>query len=263
MDLSGAIDFAARYTAAWCSQDPARVASFFAEDGSLTINAGAPSVGRAAIAAAARGFMSAFPDMVVRMDRVEQKGQIFVYRWTLEGTNTGPGGTGNRVRIGGYEEWVIGAGGLISRSLGHFDAAQYARQLEGGSGSMALEAVHPVLMSSDPSRSILFFARLGFTVTFQDDPVSPRYVAIRRDGVELHLQWQDASQWACTQDRPTYRFLVKDVDGLFETFRSAGVIALSGSPWAAPGDTPWSTREFHVLDPDGNGLQFYRPLGAP
>ena len=23
-------------------------------------------------------------------------------------------------------------------------------------------------------------------------------------------------------------------------------------------DTPWGTREFHVRDPDGNGLQFFR-----
>jgi uncharacterized glyoxalase superfamily protein PhnB len=127
--------------------------------------------------------------------------------------------------------------------------------------SIPLEAVHPVLMSSNPSRSILFFARLGFTVTFQDDPTSPRYVAITRDGVTLHLQLHAKSQWACTHDRPTYRFLVQDVDGLFEAFQSAGAIAHSSSPWAAPGDTPWGTREFHVRDPDGNGLQFYRPVG--
>ena len=25
-------------------------------------------------------------------------------------------------------------------------------------------------------------------------------------------------------------------------------------------DTPWRTREFHVRDPDRNGLQFYRDL---
>ena len=129
--------------------------------------------------------------------------------------------------------------------------------------TVRLEAVHPVLMSSDPSRSIPFFTRLGFTVTFQDRTTSPRYVAITRDDVTLHLQRQDESQWACTHDRPTYRFLVEDVDGLFETFQSAGAAAPSRSPWTAPGDTPWGTREFHMLDPDGNGLQFYRPLSGP
>jgi uncharacterized protein (TIGR02246 family) len=130
VDLANVRALASRYTAAWCSQDPSQVASFFAEDGSLTINAGTPSVGRAAITAAARGFMAAFPDMIVRMDAVEQNGPGFIYRWTLSGTNTGTGGTGNRVHISGYEEWVIGPSGLISQSFGHFDEAEYKRQLE-------------------------------------------------------------------------------------------------------------------------------------
>jgi uncharacterized protein (TIGR02246 family) len=50
-------EFARRYADAWCSQDPARVAENYATDGSLTINDGAPSVGRAAITEAARSFM--------------------------------------------------------------------------------------------------------------------------------------------------------------------------------------------------------------
>src|SRR5262245_16561936 len=56
-------DFAREYTAAWCSQNPMRVARFFAERGALTINGGAPAAGRQAIAESARGFMEAFPDM--------------------------------------------------------------------------------------------------------------------------------------------------------------------------------------------------------
>jgi len=129
VELEAMRDFAERYTAAWCSQDAARVASFFAENGSLTINSGAPSVGRAAITVAAQGFMTAFPDMVVELDAVERVGGEFRYRWTLRGTNSGPGGTGRRVRISGYEEWTIGPDGLIARSLGHFDEADYRRQL--------------------------------------------------------------------------------------------------------------------------------------
>jgi hypothetical protein len=109
------------------------VAWFFAENGSLKINDGDPSVGRAAITESARGFMTAFPDMVVAMDALEPDGSGWRYRWTLRGTNTGPGGTGRRVRISGYEEWTIGADGLIARSLGHFDEAEYRRQLSGDS----------------------------------------------------------------------------------------------------------------------------------
>ena len=132
MDSSELTSFATRYTAAWCSQDPARVASFFAPAGSLSINAGAPAVGRDAIAAAARGFMTAFPDMVVTMDSLTVDGRHATYQWTLTGTNIGPGGSGNAVRISGYEEWTIGADGLIAKSLGHFDATEYQRQLKGG-----------------------------------------------------------------------------------------------------------------------------------
>lgn len=124
--------FAARYTAAWGSQAPARVASHYAETGSLKINAGNPAVGRAAITASAQAFMSAFPDMVVTMDSLRVNGPSAVYHWTLTGTNTGPGGTGKAVRISGYEEWTLGASGLIERSLGHFDESEYARQLREG-----------------------------------------------------------------------------------------------------------------------------------
>ena len=122
-------DFAERYTTAWCSQDAARVASFFSPNGSLTINEGAPSIGRVAITAAAQQFMTAFPNLKVIMNDVSGNKARALYRWTLEGTNTGPGGTGARVRISGYEEWRIGADGLICQSLGHFDAADYDRQL--------------------------------------------------------------------------------------------------------------------------------------
>jgi steroid delta-isomerase-like uncharacterized protein len=125
-------DFATRYAAAWSSQNPASLAAFYAEDGSLTVNAGAPSVGRAAITAAAQGFMTAFPDMVVKMDEVRGNGSHAVFRWIWTGTNTGPGGTGKSVRIKGYEEWTIGADGLIAESKGHYDAAEYQRQLQSG-----------------------------------------------------------------------------------------------------------------------------------
>ena len=125
-------EFATNYTAAWCSRDAARVASFFAEDGSLKINDGSPSVGRKAITAAAQDFMTAFPDMVVAMDEVSIVDGQPVYRWTLTGTNTGPGGSGKAVKISGYEEWTIGVNGLIASSKGHFDEADYTRQLSGG-----------------------------------------------------------------------------------------------------------------------------------
>ena len=130
MDSATLNEVATRYTAAWCSQNAANVASFFAEGGSLQINEGSPSVGRAAITVAAQEFMTAFPDMVVKMDRLGVDGGRITYHWTLTGTNTGSGGAGKPVRISGYEEWRIGADGLIAEFTGHFDEAEHPRHLK-------------------------------------------------------------------------------------------------------------------------------------
>jgi uncharacterized protein (TIGR02246 family) len=130
-------DFATRYTAAWCSQDPARVAAFFSPEGSLAINGGTPAQGRSAISEVARSFMTAFPDLRVVMDEVIVRENGAEYHWTLLGTNTGPGGTGHRVRISGFERWEIGPDALILRSQGHFDSAEYQRQLEYGVAEQA------------------------------------------------------------------------------------------------------------------------------
>jgi predicted ester cyclase len=124
--------FAARYAAAWSSQNAASVAEFFSPTASLKINDADPAVGSTAISAAAQGFMTAFPDMVVTMDGINVEATRAVFRWTLTGTNSGPGGTGNHVQISGYEEWTIGPDGLIANSKGHFDEAEYRRQLKSG-----------------------------------------------------------------------------------------------------------------------------------
>lgn len=123
--------FAERYAKAWCSQNPESVAAFFAQRGSISINNGPPAVGRTAIAREAQAFMTTFPDMIVTFDKLEPRGDRTAYHWTLTGTNTGPSGTGNKVRISGYELWKIDNDGLIAESKGNFDAAEYERQLTG------------------------------------------------------------------------------------------------------------------------------------
>ena len=129
MDSSTLNQFATRYTAAWCSHRAASVASFFEEQGSLKINDGTRAIGRAAITNSAHSFMTAFPDIVVKMDRLIVNAAKTEYHWTLTGTNTGTGGTGRFVRISGFEEWRFGPDGLIAESLGHFDESDYQRQL--------------------------------------------------------------------------------------------------------------------------------------
>jgi predicted ester cyclase len=129
-DMGDLVDFAKRYAKAWCSQNPESVAAFFGENGSIRINNGPPAVGRAAIAKEAQAFMTTFPDMIVTFDKLEPRPNATAFHWTLTGTNTGPGGTGKRVRFNGYELWKIDKDGLIAESKGHFDAAEYLRQLK-------------------------------------------------------------------------------------------------------------------------------------
>ncbi len=132
MTLAELTGFATRYAEAWSGQDPKAFATFYAENGSLTINDGAPSVGRDAVEQTARDFMTAFPDMVVRMVELSRDGNQVSFYWHWTGTNTGPGGTGNAVDLKGYEQWILDDDGLILESLGHLDEAEYQRQLTAG-----------------------------------------------------------------------------------------------------------------------------------
>jgi hypothetical protein len=130
MDDSPLAQLAARYTSAWCSHDASSVAAFYSETGSLAINGGMPAVGRRAVEAAVQSFMTSYPDLIVKFDRLEPRGDRVLYRWSFIGTNSGPGGTGNPVRISGYEDWKIGPDGLIADSKGQYDAQDWDRQVK-------------------------------------------------------------------------------------------------------------------------------------
>jgi catechol 2,3-dioxygenase-like lactoylglutathione lyase family enzyme len=115
-----------------------------------------------------------------------------------------------------------------------------------------LTQVQPVLPSQDVEASIDFYVRrLGFALAFQDAE-SPTYAGVRRNGVELHFQWHDPSEWSRIE-RPMLRFVVSDLDGLFEELKSKDIFDQN----TAIRTTPWGTREFAFFDPDKNGLTFY------
>lgn len=116
------------YTEAWCSRDPARVAAHCAPGGMIAINGG----DAAGIAEVTEAFIAAFPDIQVFMDDlVLREDGIVEYRWTFTGTSAE---TGKSVRVPGYEEWTIAPDGLIAESRGHYDQAEYDRQVEQGIG---------------------------------------------------------------------------------------------------------------------------------
>ena len=113
------------YTAAWCSRDPGRVAAHYAIGGTIAINGGEP----APIEDVAEGFVAAFPDIQVFMDDLAVNDDKVEYHWTFTGTSAE---TGMPVRVSGFEEWTIDADGLIAESQGHYDQAEYDRQLREG-----------------------------------------------------------------------------------------------------------------------------------
>jgi catechol 2,3-dioxygenase-like lactoylglutathione lyase family enzyme len=118
--------------------------------------------------------------------------------------------------------------------------------------------VHPVLGARDvPATVEWYVSKLGFSLAFDDGGDPTRYAGLRRDDVELHLQWHDVESFAASDgDCPAYRFYVNDPDALFVELQSKGVLR----PDAAVRDTTWGTREFALYDPNGMALFFYRDL---
>ena len=119
---------AAAYTAAWNSKSPEAVAGFYAEDGEIVINRGEPWTGRARVAEMAAGFYADVPDLTLVCDDVRLSGKHAIYVWTFKGHDAG---TGNPLRISGWEEWELQDDGKVAASRGWFDAEDYSRQVAG------------------------------------------------------------------------------------------------------------------------------------
>jgi hypothetical protein len=108
-----------------------------------------------------------------------------------------------------------------------------------------LIAAIPKLASLDIERSLTFFERLGFNRLH----TSREYGVAKRDSVSIHF-------WLCTDPRTPKetgcRVSVEGIDDLFETFSKLGVVHPNGR--LEP--KPWGTREFSILDADGNLVTF-------
>jgi hypothetical protein len=76
--------------------------------------------------------MTAFPDMIVTMDSLRTTSKSTEFHWTFTGTNTGPNGTGKKVKISGFELWQFNEQGLVKESKGIYDAEEYERQVKYG-----------------------------------------------------------------------------------------------------------------------------------
>ena len=124
----------------------------------------------------------------------------------------------------------------------------------------------PAMPVSDMKRGTAFYQdQLGFALGHHEDG----FAILRRDGVELHLWAATDQSWrtraggsaspvvsgaeSFIAGTASCRVEVAGVDELHQAIQPRGII----HPNAPLRDTDWGTREFGVLDPDGNGITFY------
>ena len=109
-------------------------------------------------------------------------------------------------------------------------------------------AATPVLASLDIRQSVDFCVkRLGATAVHVEQGV---YGIVALGGVHIHF-------WACRDRRIAEatgcRIAVEGVDALFAHCAQQGIV----HPNVPLHDTAWGTREFAVLDGDGNLITFH------
>ena len=123
----------------------------------------------------------------------------------------------------------------------------------------------PSLPSANVERSKDFYVDvLGFEVVASDDG----FVLVRRDGATISVwgatdeSWReriDAEKPVCSgaesfiAGTASCSIEVAGVDELYEHCQARDVVHPNGHI----GDTAWNTREFVILDPDGNAVSFW------
>jgi catechol 2,3-dioxygenase-like lactoylglutathione lyase family enzyme len=111
----------------------------------------------------------------------------------------------------------------------------------------------PVLASLDIDRTISFYcSRLGFNRVYADPGV---WGIVSRDDVYIHF-------WACSEkhiaENTSCRVYVTGIDQLYAEMQPQDVV----HPNASLQSKPWGTREFGVLDEDGNLITFAERPGS-
>ncbi|MGH1365595.1 MAG: glyoxalase/bleomycin resistance/extradiol dioxygenase family protein [Calditrichia bacterium] len=110
-----------------------------------------------------------------------------------------------------------------------------------------LQFIVPVFPSADIARDLAWYEKhTGFVKVFGDT----MYAGLKRDGLELHLQWH-----ADTEDDPllggsVIRIFVQDIQPLFDEFVQRGTVSKNKLRM----NTDWGTHEFGFYDLNKNGI---------
>jgi len=106
----------------------------------------------------------------------------------------------------------------------------------------------PIFKVADVARSVAWFERAGFEVSFHDDTYA---FAHRERDVTIHLAL------AGEDDLPGHGALYincRDADRVAEEWRKVGIEVVG------PRDEDYGKREGSVIDPDGNLIRFGSPI---
>ncbi|HUF69603.1 MAG TPA: hypothetical protein VMM79_13250 [Longimicrobiales bacterium] len=119
----------------------------------------------------------------------------------------------------------------------------------GARGAGAHTSDEHILLSDLPFRLALYMRLVGDGVTIHTRIALPDH--------EIR-SLTTGRRWQTSQSSPTGKRIGerRHVDGLHEGFRAS----MAGGEMTKVMNTAWGTREFHIRDPDGNGLQLYRLL---
>jgi len=107
----------------------------------------------------------------------------------------------------------------------------------------------PVIPTSDMKRDVVWYTeKVGFEYAFGDE----MYAGIRRDGLEIHLQWH-----ADTPDDPlnggsVVKIFVEGIEDLFDELVKRGTVTED----KLQRNTSWGTHEFGFFDLNKNAIFF-------
>ncbi len=111
----------------------------------------------------------------------------------------------------------------------------------------------PVLPSLDIARTVAFYRD---TLGFDEVHAAPsEYAIVERGPVELHF-WYTPDP--ALPKASGCRLQVSGIDALHAHCQAPGIVHPNG----ALAGKPWGTREFAILDPDGNLLTFHERTDA-
>ena len=97
---------------------------------------------------------------------------------------------------------------------------------------------------------------MNFKFEFADNNRNPFYAGIKRDAIEIHLQWHYPNEWEASINRPMLRFVTQHIESLYDEYKTKAVFHKNNSLK----ETTWGTREFAFYDLNKNGLTYYQDL---